>query len=52
MRVYDVSMGVRPGMPVYKNEEKRRPVFETVSGYADGTLETRLAPGEDMGRNA
>ncbi|MDK2930266.1 MAG: arylformamidase [Bacillota bacterium] len=42
VRVYDVSMDVCPGMPVYKNEERRRPVFETVSRYADGALETRL----------
>ncbi|MGE5594192.1 MAG: cyclase family protein [Betaproteobacteria bacterium] len=42
LRVCDVSMDVRPGMPVYKDQERRQPVFETVSTYADGALETRL----------
>ncbi|HHY47396.1 MAG TPA: cyclase family protein [Firmicutes bacterium] len=42
MIVYDISMPIFRGMPVYKNEGKRQPDFERIRDYNEGAAETRL----------
>ncbi len=41
--IYDISMKIHPDMPVYKNREEKKPVFETVKTFEhDGVFETNL----------
>lgn len=42
-RIYDISMPIHPSMPVYKDSDAKRPVFETTSDFTHNTThETRL----------
>jgi arylformamidase len=42
-QIYDVSMPIRRGMPVYKNKPEKQPEFETTADFQSGTAhETRL----------
>lgn len=43
MKVYDISMPIYPGMPVYKNKPEKQPVFETSADFpTHGIHETRV----------
>ncbi len=43
MKIYDISMEISPGMAVYKNRDEKKPVFETVRDFSQGSVyETRL----------
>lgn len=42
-QLYDVSMTIRPGMPVWRNYEHKQPEFENTANYSTGhSYETRL----------
>lgn len=41
MRIYDISMPVYPGMPVYKNRFEKQPQREITRNYENGVRETR-----------
>lgn len=42
-KIYDISIPIEPGMPVYKGRPSKRPVFETVSDFESGAVyETEL----------
>lgn len=41
--IYDISLPVYPGMPVYKNKPEKQPEFQVVSDFATGSAhETRV----------
>jgi len=43
MKIWDISMGIHPGMPVYKNRDENRPVFTVARDRAGGSAyETRV----------
>lgn len=43
MRIWDISMMLHPGMPVYKNRDENRPVFTTARDHSGGAAyETRV----------
>lgn len=44
-KIYDVSMPVHPGMPVYKNKAEKQPVIEVVRDFDNGGGGDRGAPG-------
>lgn len=37
MKIFDVSMMIKPDMPVYKNKEEKKPVFENASNFETGS---------------
>ncbi|MDN5345363.1 MAG: arylformamidase [Clostridia bacterium] len=41
MRIYDISMPVYPGMPVYKDRAEKQPQMEVTRNYEKGVRETR-----------
>lgn len=41
MRIYDISMPVYPGMPVYKDRAEKQPQMEVTHNYEKGVRETR-----------
>ena len=43
MKIYDISMEISPEMAVYKDRDEKRPVFETLRDFGQGSVyETRL----------
>lgn len=38
MRIYDISMEINPGMPVYKNRDEKRPAFRTIKDFSTGSV--------------
>jgi arylformamidase len=43
MKIYDISMEIHPGMPVYKNKEDKRPVLTVRNNLSGGgTYESRI----------
>jgi arylformamidase len=43
-RCYDITMTIRPGIPVWDNMESKRPTFRTTADFSQGgPYETRLA---------
>ena len=43
MKIFDITMPIHPGMPVYKNKPEKKPSFETTSDFSTGTShETRI----------
>ncbi|OIQ60127.1 kynurenine formamidase [Moorella thermoacetica] len=41
LRIYDISMPIYPGMPVYKKRTEKQPHREITRNYEDGVRETR-----------
>ncbi len=44
-KIYDVSMPVHPGMPVYKNKAEKQPVIEVIRDFDHGSRDDQGAPG-------
>jgi arylformamidase len=43
MKVYDISLPIYEGMPVYKNKEEKQPKFEVVQDFNSGSVhESRI----------
>lgn len=38
MKLYDISMAIHPGMPVYGNREEKRPVWTVQQDYSSGSV--------------
>ncbi|QQE80223.1 cyclase family protein [Alicyclobacillus sp. SO9] len=42
-KIYDISMPIQPGMPVYKNKPEKQPEFEITSNFPENSVrETRI----------
>lgn len=37
MKIYDISMEIHPGMPVYKDLESKKPTFKNVANFKDNS---------------
>jgi arylformamidase len=43
MKVYDISLPIYEGMPVYKNKEEKQPKFEVIQDFSAGSVyESRI----------
>lgn len=38
VQIYDISMPIHPGMPVYKNKPEKQPVIEIIQDFDKGTV--------------